>query len=247
MFQDPMEGVLLLAYTPRQPSIGTENMLRCAYRAGLRGEALLKDERGGWKMCGGRDKTIRDVPGVYSRPGEVYGGGHDNPEKVRNLAHDEDEPQAVDQSSNIIRNATYHCRIPSHAGATTKPLPRKAVTTTNTSKGCRPVLLSFFLSPGVTQRSTTDSTAGNNSEIFGGSAALPRALVSLSEESVWVSEWESVFPDLRCRKREVRDVALEPVNALACRPGEGSTDDDAVTDEFLWGRPSVEYGAGKEV
>lgn len=38
--QDPEEGVLLLAYTPRPPSLATENMLRCAYRAGLAGRRL---------------------------------------------------------------------------------------------------------------------------------------------------------------------------------------------------------------
>lgn len=51
--------MLLLAYTPRPPSIVTDNMLRCAYRAGLKGIKL----DAGWKCpnrkCGkGTTNTI---------------------------------------------------------------------------------------------------------------------------------------------------------------------------------------------
>ena len=53
--QDPTDGVLLLAYTPRPPSLETESMLRCAYRAGLSGEKL----DGGWNRACSRDYAIR--------------------------------------------------------------------------------------------------------------------------------------------------------------------------------------------
>lgn len=49
--QDPAEGVLLLAYTPRPPSVETESMLRCAYRAGLSGKKL----DGAWNHACTRD------------------------------------------------------------------------------------------------------------------------------------------------------------------------------------------------
>lgn len=38
--KDPSEGVLLLSYVPRTPSLATVNMLRCAYQAGLGGRRL---------------------------------------------------------------------------------------------------------------------------------------------------------------------------------------------------------------
>ena len=267
MLQDPEDGVLFLAYTPRQPSIGTENMLRCAYRAGLRGEALLKGPGGGgWRMRGGPDRILQvGVPRASSShssnssssssrssSSEVDGRDQDNDDKVevRNLAHGE-ERQAVDHQR--YRNATQQCcRGLPHASASAKPLPRKPVTGSS-CKGCRQVLLCFWLFRGVTQRRTTASSVGSvgSSHDFGGSKALPpcagRAPGSLSEESAWVTEWESFFPGLRCRDREVRDVASEPVEALACRPGGGHADDDhAITDEYLWGRPIAEFDAGKK-
>lgn len=213
--------MLLLAYTPRQPSIGTENMLRCAYRAGLRGEALLNDNGDGWKMGGGPDRTLQDAPRTDSSCSGVS-GYQDNTEKARDPTHDMEARHAL-----------------SHAGAPTKVLPRNVVAT---RKGCRPILLSFRLSPGVMERCATTST-GNNSDDFIGCKAFPpssvRAAESLSE-SAWLSEWESVFPDLRYRQSAVRDTASGLNKVLARRRGVRNTDDDEVTDEYLWGYPSVE-------
>lgn len=215
-----MKGVLLLAYTPRKPSIGTENMLRCAYRAGFMGEALLHDERGGWNTGSGPDRILEGIPRTNSsHPEEVY-ECQVNTDKVRN--------QAI--------NTPQRCGTLSRAGAPSMILPRNVTTST----GCRPVLLSFKLSPSVVGRRTTIPTASNEDN-FGGSKASPlssvRTPISLLE-SAWLSEWESVFPGLRYRKCVVRGIVSGSAKALARTRGEGNTDGDAVTDEFLWGQPS---------
>lgn len=227
IFQDPLEGVLLMAYTPRQPSIGTENMLRCAYRAGLSGNMLLDDSGDGWNMGSGPDRELQGVPRTFSDDSEVY-GRQDDTEQVRDPTHDIEERQAVNQ-----------CRTIFHIGAPTKFLRRNVVTS---SKGCRPVLLYFRLSPGAMGRRNTMSTGTNSDDSRGRKASTPssgRTLLSPSE-SAWLSEWESVFPDLRYRKCAIRDMASGPVKVLARRWGGGNTGDDAVTHEYLWGHPHVE-------
>lgn len=228
IFQDPVDGVLLLAYTPRQPSIGTENMLRCAYRAGLRGKALINSEDG-WSF----------VPRTSHH--------HDCNDADVESTHDRERGRAANQRN---RNTTQHRVSFSHAGTPPKLAPGN-VLQVDTSKGCAPVLLYLRLSRedlGLCTMSTSSDSNG-----LSGSKALPpssaRGPVALSE-SVWLSAWESVFPCLRYRKcgvggDGVRDVASGPAKVLACgREGGGAGDDDAVTGEYLWGHPSVEFNTG---
>ena len=227
-----MEGVLLLAYTPRQPSIGTENMLRSAYRAGFRGKALVHNKRDGWKMGGVADSELS--------------ASQDNIERSRDPTHKREGRQTVDQHQHRSTNQQYGGSL-SHAGPPTMLPPQKIETP---SKERRPVLLSFWLPPDATRRRLlTASTDVGNGDGVRGSEAIPsspgRTPVSL-RESVWLSEWESVFHDLRHRNCGVLDAASEPGNALACRRGGGNVDDDVVTDEYLWGRPGVENNSCEE-
>lgn len=228
--------MLFLAYTPRQPSIGTENMLRCAYRAGLTGEALLNDDKDGWKMGSVPDRTRQGVPRTRSsHRSEVY-VCQDSIEEPRDPTHEREERQtAVDRHNRSTNN--QHCGSLSHADCP-KILPPQKVATT-----CRPVLLSFWLPSGVTGRRPTASTVNHNDAFSGSEALLPPppggTPVSL-RESVWLSQWESVFPNLRHRKCGVRDVASESGKALAYRRRGGDTGEDAVSDEYLWGRSNVE-------
>ena len=82
--QDPTEGVLLLVYTPRPPSIETENMLRCAYRAGLSGKKL----DGGWNRACTRDNDDGH-------------GNNDDDDAVNDGGNDEDDD---DDADGIVRN-----------------------------------------------------------------------------------------------------------------------------------------------
>lgn len=274
-YQDPDEGVFLLAYTPRQPSIVTENMLRCAYRAGLRGNALLKKDSDCWYISGGtythdfrragsgRDadstrscykgvsgyRTERNTPSINCTGNGKIGQNPALREERRPLGGGKDKPSTATLGN---ENVSRHDSTGSHTNASRR-ISRPNVG--SKPERCRPVLLSFRLSPDAMHRD--GMSTGNNSEDFYHSPAC-------NSDPSWLSGWESVFPDLRYRKLcAVRNVDGGSPDGLVlkqgCRQryhqnkawlstddgggGGGIIEDDAVTAEYLWGSEIAESNA----
>ncbi|CAN0339454.1 unnamed protein product, partial [Ectocarpus sp. 8 AP-2014] len=240
---DPEVGILLLTYTPRQPSTCTENMLRCAYRAGLRGTALWNEHGDFWHT--GNDPYSLPAPGGF--------GSHNHP--LTDPRHGSSAFKGVDScprkqgscpSSTRTTNGTNAvpdprhavkrntpanptqsespgpCEDCSHPGTTPKKPPLRE--TRPVPDGSTPVLLAFELCPQPTDR---DGSLANTPEL------------------TWLSEWKSVFPDLQ-KRLESRPAWRAPgaawsqdgVVALTKNGGrwdDASAEGDEVTAEYLWG------------
>ncbi len=220
--------MLLFAYTPREPSIGTENMLRCAYRAGLREKMLLDNSGGSWKVDGGPE-------------GEVSFGDAARP--AAGFRQNEQQWQAGDPGNagpdTPVDEDNGRCgNIPCHRvdDASSKNVSRQV---SSSSGRCRPVLLAFRFSLGSSQRGIL-STGQVDKYAHAGQACY--------SESAWLAEWESVFPGLSKRNNQ-SNVAHEGPNSARRRQqhldarssdGDGGAvgidiSNQTITSEYLWG------------
>ncbi|CAB1116128.1 unnamed protein product [Ectocarpus sp. CCAP 1310/34] len=249
---DPEVGVLLLTYTPRQPSTCTENMLRCAYRAGLRGTALWNEHGDRWRE--GNDPRSLPAPrgvGSHNHPltdprhGSAALKGVDfcpreqgscpsstcttnGTNAVLDPRHAVKCPLEVDNGKgNNLAHPTQSgsprpCEDCSHPGTTPNKPPLRD--TRPVPDGCTPILLAFELCPKPTDR---DGSLANNPEL------------------AWLSEWKFVFPDLQkrleCRPAWRAPGAAWSQDGAGALKNNGGRWDDAsaeggeVTAEYLWG------------
>lgn len=222
--------MLLFAYTPRQPSVGTENMLRCAYRAGLRKATMLDNIDGSWKMGNGDASPICDInaktlqrhldsPSNNDAKGDVISGSANREQQRRAGCPGTLAPAPVTPVGGD--------------GASEKSLSRNMK---SASGRPRPVLLAFGLSPGSSQRDTLSAESASK-DIHPSQACC--------SESAWLRQWEYVFPGIsrwntgRKMSRGVLATACldEPDRASHIAGGEGKMDknNEIITAEYLWG------------
>lgn len=225
---------MLLAYTPRSPSLVTENLLRCAYRVGLRGQRLdgdwsFDDSAGSSGIAGGiggghdtNDVRCRPGCGPAHRESELFSSGH-----IVQLKEDE-------KGNNDDRTAENRSSGPSRHGNDSSPLVgvpgEKRLAAQRTTRGlCRPVLLEFRFSPDAMPVPVLENGVGDG---------------PCTPELRWQSEWKQMFPDLSYKILTTADrSAIGFVDrGDEQRPGGGALTDSAggpdfeamCTSEELW-------------
>lgn len=226
---------MLLAYTPRSPSLVTDNLLRCAYRAGLRGQRLdgewsSVDSAGSSGIAGGiggrhgtNDVRCRSGYGPAHRESELFSS-------EKNVLLKEDG-----KGNNDDKTAEDRKRGPSRHGNDSSPFVgvpgEKRLADQRTIRGlCRPVLLEFRFSPDAMPAPVLENGVDNG-------PCTPKLR--------WQSEWKQMFPDLS--KKILTTADPSAIGLLGGgdghRPGGGALANTAggpdleamCTSEELWG------------
>lgn len=231
---------MLVAYTPRPPSLVTENLLRCAYRVGLRGQRL----DGEWSsvdtacssgiaggIIGGRhganDVRCRPGCGPAHRESELLSS-----EQIVLLEEDGGKGNGGDRTEkNRRRGLSRHGKdsSPFFDGVPNEKCLADQRTTPKRGP-CRPVLLEFRFCPHAIPEPVLENGAG---------------VRVCTPELRWQSEWKQMFPELNCKILTTADrsaVGLV-VGEDGQRPGGGALADTAgepdleamCTLEELWG------------
>lgn len=246
-----------MAFTPREPSLCTTNMLRSAHRAGLTPKVVPTD-------AGCRDSTENCNPPTTRSPPKdnahrdgsssaaIGGVGALKRERHPSSGFSTDSIKSA-WASRLSSRATATLEgIPGHApgGACTKehaPLRRRTTISTKRPalESCRPVLLSFHLSPEPSDRDVSPSCmdAGGREDSFGSRI--------FNADSTGLSEWKSMFPHFgnigASDPGESSPTSPWGPEAESCHTrkaavffrdsfgGVGSEEDNSVTAEDLWG------------
>lgn len=261
--------MLLLAFTPREPSLCTTNMLRSAHRAGLKA-----------KLISGKGTCPRDGTGNCNPLPSSPCNADARRDSHRSVAFDVGVGERERASSplgfytsdsNVARGPRIRTGHSSRPTSTLGDAPghppdmayakerlppsrqNPPWTTRPTREGRRPVLLSFQLSMTAMDR----DYSGTFMDIGGKRDYCGRPSRS-APESTWLSEWDDIISHLGVRYSDSHqgEASITPLipPASSCQTGKaapfyhercagvGSADDVTVTAEYLWGPESKRGG-----